>query len=77
MIQSATVTAGAKAEFARQRMVRVIRPYLTDDRGEGVISMAIAILIVATIGAVMFGLLRTTGTGLNDDINRQINEIGN
>jgi hypothetical protein len=53
-----------------------LRSRLIDDRGEGVISMAIAILIVATIGAAMYllfqGLAESTGNKAED----QINNIG-
>lgn len=55
---------------------RTFRDRLADDRGEGVISMAIAILIIATIGAAMYllfqGLAESTGNKAED----QINNIG-
>ncbi|MDW3179948.1 MAG: hypothetical protein R8J94_21340 [Acidimicrobiia bacterium] len=55
---------------------RTIRDRMVDDRGEGVISMAIAILIIATIGAAMYllfqGLAESTGNKAED----QINNIG-
>jgi hypothetical protein len=55
---------------------RELRSRLIDDRGEGVISMAIAVLIVATIGAAMYllfqGLAESTGNKAED----QINNIG-
>lgn len=55
---------------------RELRHRLVDERGEGVISMAIAILIIATIGAAMYllfqGLAESTGNKAED----QINQIG-
>ncbi len=55
---------------------RELRDRWVDDRGEGVISMAIAILIIATIGAAMYllfqGLAESTGNKAED----QINNIG-
>lgn len=49
---------------------------LADDRGEGVISMAIAILVIATIGAAMYLLF----DGLADDVGKkaekQVEKIG-
>lgn len=58
------------------RVRRTFRDRMVDDRGEGVISMAIAILIIATIGAAMYllfqGLAESTGNKAED----QINNIG-
>ena len=54
-----------------------VRTRLEDDRGEGVISMAIAILIVASVGAVMWGIFNGLATDLGNDTSDQINDIGN
>ena len=48
-----------------------------DERGEGVISMAIAVLIVAFIGAAAFVLFRNLLSGAGAKASTQVNNIGN
>jgi hypothetical protein len=48
-----------------------------DERGEGVISMAIAVLIVAFIGAAAFVLFRDLLSGAGSKASTQVNNIGN
>jgi hypothetical protein len=71
-----TRVAGRSLGLLGVNLRRELRSRLIDDRGEGVISMAIAILIVATIGAAMYllfqGLAESTGNKAED----QINNIG-
>ena len=71
-----TRVAGRNLGLLGVHLRRELRSRLIDDRGEGVISMAIAILIVATIGAAMYllfqGLAESTGNKAED----QINNIG-
>ena len=71
-----TRVAGRHLGLLGVHLRRELRSRLIDDRGEGVISMAIAILIVATIGAAMYllfqGLAESTGNKAED----QINNIG-
>lgn len=71
-----TQTVGRHLGLLEIQVRRALRDRLVDDRGEGVISMAIAILIIATIGAVMYTLFLGTGEDLNDKVNDQINDIG-
>ena len=54
-----------------------IRHRLTEDRAEGVISMAIAILIVAVIGAAAFVMFRSILDGAGAKASTQVNNIGN
>lgn len=53
-----------------------VRTRLEDDRGEGVISMAIAILIIATIGAAVWLVFDRVVTNLGTDTETQIGNIG-
>jgi hypothetical protein len=54
-----------------------IRHRLIEDRAEGVISMAIAILIVSVIGAAAFVLFRNILDGAGAKASTQVNNIGN
>lgn len=54
-----------------------IRNRVRDDRGEGVISMAIAVLIIATIGAGLWVVFNMAATGLGNDVTNQVNQVGN
>ncbi len=47
-----------------------------DDRGEGVISSAIAVLIVAFLGAAMWTGFNTIWTDTETEISDQIDDIG-
>lgn len=47
-----------------------------DDRGEGVISTAIAVLIIASIGALMWFGLRAMWEDTEANTNDQIDQIG-
>ena len=49
---------------------------LRGDRGEGVISTAIAVLIIAFLGAAMWVGFNTIWENSEDNINDQVNEIG-
>ncbi len=71
-----TQTVGRHLGLLEIQVRRALRDRLIDDRGEGVISMAIAILIIATIGAVMYAMFLNTGEDLNDKVNDQIDSIG-
>ena len=54
-----------------------IRSRLRDDRGEGVISMAIAVLIIATIGAAMWAIFNGAANDLGNRATTQVNQVGN
>ncbi|MCY3851035.1 MAG: hypothetical protein OXF75_09590 [Acidimicrobiaceae bacterium] len=50
---------------------------LVGDRGEGVISTAIAVLITAFLGAAMWVGFNTIWKGAESNITDQVNNIGN
>jgi len=47
-----------------------------DDRGEGVVSAAIVVLIMAALGALMWVGFRTMWTDIESDTNDRISEVG-
>jgi hypothetical protein len=47
-----------------------------DERGEGVISAAIAVLIMAFIGALMWVAFRAVFTDASDKVRDNVNQIG-
>ena len=48
---------------------------VTDERGEGVISAAIAVLVMAFLGVLMWVLFKDTLTKSNTNVNTQIDNI--
>ncbi len=48
-----------------------------DDRGEGVVSAAIVVLIMAAIGALMWVGFRSMWSDIEADTNERIAEVGN
>ncbi|HEX6425934.1 MAG TPA: hypothetical protein VFZ79_20750 [Acidimicrobiales bacterium] len=48
-----------------------------DDRGEGVVSAAIVVLIMAAIGALMWVGFRSMWNDIEADTNERIAEVGN
>ena len=67
---SAWVAVGQRVGAARTRI-------RSDDRGEGVVSAAIVVLIMAAIGALMWVGFRTMWTNIEADTNERISEVGN
>jgi hypothetical protein len=53
-----------------------LRPRFHGDRGEGVISTAIAVLIVAFIGAAMWVAFNSIWTDAEGNIQREVGNIG-
>lgn len=53
-----------------------IRRRLTDERGEGVISTAIAVLIMALIGLLMWTVFQRVFNNAGDKIESNVNNIG-
>jgi hypothetical protein len=58
------------------RLLVLARRLAVDDRGEGVISMGIAVLITAVIGAMMFVGLRLFWEDISATVSRWIDSIG-
>ena len=53
-----------------------VRHRLTDERGEGVISTAIAVLIMALIGLLMWTVFQRVFNNAGDKIESNVNNIG-
>ncbi|MGY9074248.1 MAG: hypothetical protein ACKVHU_15010 [Acidimicrobiales bacterium] len=53
------------------------RERMNDEHGEGVISAAIAVLIIASLGALMWIGFRTIWENAESTTNSKISEIGN
>lgn len=62
---------------ARHRVGRRRAAWRDDDRGEGVISAAIVVLIMAAIGALMWTAFRGMWEDIESDTNERISEVGN
>lgn len=60
-----TITALAAARLAAAR----------DDRGEGVISAAIAVLVMAFLGVLMWQLFGDTLRGANQNVNDKLGDL--
>ncbi len=79
MINSTTEVArtmGRRLVIAEQAVLRAMRSRLVDDRGEGVISMAIAILVIAALGVAMYAVFQGVGEAAGDKATESINNIG-
>ncbi len=57
------------------RVMAAIKSRIGNDRGEGVISMAIAILVVAALGVAMFAVFERVGEAAGDKAEAQIDQI--
>ena len=53
-----------------------VRDRLTDENGEGVISTAIAVLIMALIGLLMWTVFQRVFNNAGDQIESNVNNIG-
>ena len=53
-----------------------VRQRLNDERGEGVISTAIAVLIMALIGLLMWTVFQRVFNNAGDKIESNVNNIG-
>ena len=66
------------ALFVWQQVIRstLMQRVTRDEAGEGVISAAIAVLVMAFLGVLMWKLFQGTLSDANDNVNDQINQIG-
>ncbi|HSH62304.1 MAG TPA: hypothetical protein VK988_22170 [Acidimicrobiales bacterium] len=66
------------ALFVWQQIARatLLQRVSRDEAGEGVISAAIAVLVMAFLGVLMWQLFKGTLSDANDNVNDQINQIG-
>jgi len=62
--------------LSRSTANRIARRITRDDRGEGVISTAIAVLIVAFLGAAMYVIFTQILTSSGSKASQQVNDIG-
>ena len=67
---------GLKALVTWQLLKLGVRDRLTDERGEGVISTAIAVLIMALIGLLMWTVFQRVFNNAGDQIESNLNNIG-
>lgn len=67
---------GLKALVTWQLLKLNVRDRLTDEQGEGVISTAIAVLIMALIGLLMWTVFQRVFTNAGDQIESNVNDIG-
>jgi hypothetical protein len=61
---------------ARHRLRRRLAATRSDDRGEGVISAALVVLIMAAIGALMWVAFREIWEGVEADTRQQVDSVG-
>ena len=63
--------------FVWQRTARaaLVARLARDERGEGVISTAIAVLVMAFLGVLMWQLFSKTLVDSNNNVNTKLNEI--
>lgn len=69
-------TVGQYLGLAQHAIVTGIKDRLNDDRGEGVISMAIAILVIAALGVAMYAVFQGVGEAAGDKAEEAINNVG-
>ena len=62
--------------LARSALERALGRMHLDDRGEGVISTAIAVLIVAFLGAAMYVIFTQILTSSGSKASTEVNNIG-
>jgi hypothetical protein len=72
----AQCTLCSTSVVARHRLGTRWRVRTADDRGEGVVSAAIVVLIMAGLGALMWVGFRTMWEDVESDTNDRISEVG-
>lgn len=76
MMQHRLLTICARSRAALLSVGSRITGRVTDERGEGVISTAIAVLIIALIGAAMWVAFSNLWQGAEQRIQDSVNQIG-
>ena len=69
-------TAAVRAHFVLSAWRSGIRSNVRGDRGEGIVSVAIAVLIMAALGVVAFGAFDVLFNNTTDAADTQIGNIG-
>lgn len=67
---------GRMIAIAYSNVAAATKERLGNDRGEGVISMAIAILVIAALGVAMYAVFQNVGEAAGDKATESINNIG-
>lgn len=62
--------------WARSALVSARHRLETDDRGEGVISAAIVVLIMAFLGVLMWGAFKLLFQNASTNTSNQVDQIG-
>lgn len=70
------VHAGRKLGLLQLQLRRAINDRVENDRGEGVISMAIAILVIAALGVAMWTAFKGFADSAAEDAESQLENIG-
>lgn len=69
-------TALVAYTWVRSGLVHARHRLATDDRGEGVISAAIVVLIMAFLGVLMWGAFKLLFQNASDNTSNQVDQIG-
>ena len=69
-------TALATYAFVRSGLVHARHRLESDDRGEGVISAAIVVLIMAFLGVLMWGAFKLLFENASTNTSNQVDQIG-
>ncbi|MEM7285097.1 MAG: hypothetical protein AAF480_02005 [Actinomycetota bacterium] len=72
-MQAAFLAMATKITNARASMTHKVR----EERGEGIVSVAIAVLIMAALGVVAYGAFDVLFNNTTDAAETQIGNIGN
>jgi hypothetical protein len=75
-MQTLDHTALATYTFVRSALVTARHRLETDDRGEGVISAAIVVLIMAFLGVLMWGAFKLLFQNASTNTSNQVDQIG-
>jgi hypothetical protein len=75
-MQTIDHTALATYTFVRSALVTARHRLETDDRGEGVISAAIVVLIMAFLGVLMWGAFKLLFQNASTNTSDQVDQIG-
>jgi len=69
-------TIGRRIGVLEFNLRTAVRRRIDDDRGEGVISMAIAILVVAALGVALYAVFKGVGDKAGDKAKEQLDKVG-
>ncbi|MGY6500316.1 MAG: hypothetical protein ACXIVQ_05375 [Acidimicrobiales bacterium] len=73
---SIVIVVHSRLHQGRARAVRLAGALVGDDRGEGVISTAIAVLVMAFLGAAMWLSFNAIWGDAEQNIGSQVDQIG-